>query len=68
MNLAETDCEVFCVTTGTAASALALASLCRPHQSVTCHQIAHIGTDGCGAPEFFSGVLAKTGHPWASLP
>jgi threonine aldolase len=51
----ETDCEVFFVATGTAANALALASLCRPHESVICHEFAHVETDECGAPEFFSG-------------
>jgi threonine aldolase len=47
----ETDCEVFFVSTGTAANALALATLCRPYHSVLCHADAHIQTDECGAPE-----------------
>ncbi len=51
----ETDCQVFFVATGTAANSLALASLCRSYQSVICHEFAHIETDECGAPEFFSG-------------
>jgi threonine aldolase len=50
-----TDCEVFFTATGTAANALALASLCRSYQSVICHEFAHIETDECGAPGFFSG-------------
>ena len=51
----ETDCEVFLVFNGTAANSLALAQMCRPHHSVICHEQAHIQTDECGAPEFFSG-------------
>lgn len=51
----ETDCESFLVFNGTAANSLALAQLCRPFESAICHQRAHIHTDECGAPEFFSG-------------
>jgi threonine aldolase len=51
----ETDCEVFFVSTGTAANALAVAQLCQPFHSVICHEQAHLQTDECGAPEFFSG-------------
>ncbi len=51
----ETDCDVYFVFTGTAANALALAHLCKPFQSVICHQHSHIQTDECGAPEFFTG-------------
>jgi threonine aldolase len=51
----ETDCEVFFVFNGTGANSLALAQLCRPFHSVLCHEHAHIETDECGAPEFFSG-------------
>ena len=40
---------------GTAANALALAQLCRSFHSIICHENAHIQTDECGAPEFFSG-------------
>lgn len=49
------DCEVFFVFNGTAANALALAQLCRSHQAVYCHEAAHVQTDECGAPEFFTG-------------
>lgn len=52
--LFETDCEVFFVFNGTAANALALASLCQSYHSVICHELAHIETDECGGPEFFS--------------
>ena len=51
----ETDCHVHFVFNGTAANSLALAQLCRPFHSIIAHQLAHIQTDECGAPEFFSG-------------
>jgi threonine aldolase len=51
----ETDCDVFLVCNGTAANGLALAQLGRSFHSVLCHESAHIQTDECGAPEFFSG-------------
>ena len=50
----ETDCDVYLVFNGTAANALALAQLCQSFHSVVCHQQAHIQTDECGAPEFFT--------------
>jgi threonine aldolase len=50
----ETDCQVFFVFNGTAANALALSSLCHSYHSIICHELAHIETDECGAPEFFS--------------
>jgi threonine aldolase len=50
----ETECQVFFVFNGTAANSLALASLCRSYHSVICHDLAHVETDECGAPEFFS--------------
>jgi len=53
-DLFETDCEVFFVFNGTAANSLALASLCQSYHSVICHELAHIETDECGGPEFFS--------------
>ncbi|MFV2068353.1 MAG: low specificity L-threonine aldolase [Pirellulales bacterium] len=52
--LFETDCEVFFVFNGTAANALSLASLCQSYHSIVCHELAHVETDECGAPEFFS--------------
>lgn len=48
------ECEVFFVFNGTAANSLALASLCQSYHSVICHELAHVETDECGAPEFFS--------------
>ena len=50
----EHDCEVFFVFNGTAANSLALASLCQSYQGVICADTAHVETDECGAPEFFS--------------
>ncbi|MCX8092223.1 MAG: low specificity L-threonine aldolase [Verrucomicrobiae bacterium] len=47
-------CEAFFVFNGTAANALALATLCRPYHSILCHELAHVETAECGAPEFFS--------------
>ncbi len=61
----QTDCEVFFVFNGTAANSLALASLCQSYHSILCHEIAHVETDECGAPEFFSNgtkVLLLTGE------
>ena len=51
----ETDCGVFFVFTGTAANALALAQMCQSFRGIICHQNAHIHTDECGGPEFFTG-------------
>jgi threonine aldolase len=52
--LFETDCEVFFAFNGTAANSLALAALCQSYHSVICSDTAHVETDECGAPEFFS--------------
>jgi threonine aldolase len=53
-DLFETDCEVFFVFNGTAANSLALASMCQSYHSIVCSETAHVETDECGAPEFFS--------------
>jgi len=50
----ETDCEVFFVFNGTSANSLSLASLCQSFNSILCHELAHIETAECGAPEFFA--------------
>lgn len=50
----ETHCEVFFVFNGTAANSLALASLSQSYHSILCHETAHVESDECGAPEFFS--------------
>ena len=49
-----TDCDVYFVFNGTAANSLALASLCQSYHGVICHELAHVETDECGGPEFFS--------------
>jgi threonine aldolase len=51
----ETDVRVFTVSSGTAANALALGTLCPPWGTVLTHAEAHIERDECGAPEFFTG-------------
>ena len=50
----ETHCEVFFVFNGTAANSLSLSHLCQSYHSILCHELAHVETDECGAPEFFS--------------
>lgn len=50
----EKDVAVFPVATGTAANALALATVTPHYGAVVCHEGAHIHVDECGAPEFFS--------------
>lgn len=54
-DLFETDCDVFFVFNGTAANALALAAICQRHHGILCHALAHVHTDECAAPEFFTG-------------
>jgi threonine aldolase len=53
-NVFETDCEVFFVFNGTSANSLTLASLCQSYHSILCHELAHVETAECGAPEFFA--------------
>lgn len=51
----EREVAVFPVITGTAANALALATLCPPYGAIFCHGESHIAVDECAAPEFFTG-------------
>jgi threonine aldolase len=51
----DADAEVFFVFTGSAANALALASICRSTDAVVCHAMAHVNVDECGGPEFMTG-------------
>jgi len=51
----ETECDVFFVFNGTAANAVVLAALCQRHHAILCHELSHVETDECGAPEFFTG-------------
>lgn len=50
-------CEVavFPVVTGTAANALALATLVPAYGAIYCHEEAHINLEEAGAPEFYAG-------------
>jgi threonine aldolase len=50
-----TEVRAFAVTSGTAANALALATLSPPYGAIFAHEEAHIATDECGAPGFFCG-------------
>ena len=51
---------VHLVATGTAANALALATLVDPFDTVFCSPVAHIEEDECNAPEFFTGGAKLT--------
>jgi threonine aldolase len=64
--LLDADAEVRFVASGTAANAIALASLCQPFESVLAHHHAHIIAEEAGAPVFFGGGLALVGLPGAS--
>lgn len=48
-------CRVWPVTSGTAANALALATMVPPYGAIVCHREAHIHVDEAGAPEFYTG-------------
>lgn len=50
----ERDVVAHPVISGTAANALALATVTPPHGAVFCHAESHIAVDECGAPEFFT--------------
>jgi threonine aldolase len=50
----ERPADVFFVFNGTAANSLALAAMCQSYHAILCHELAHVETDECGAPEFFS--------------
>ena len=53
--LFEREVAVFPVATGTAANALALATLTPPWGVIYGHRDAHFQVDECGAPEFYAG-------------
>ena len=50
-----TEVRVFVVATGTAANALALATVAPTYGAIFAHHEAHIAVDECGAPGFFTG-------------
>ncbi len=62
----DADAEVRFVTSGTAANAICLATLCRPFEAVLAHEHAHVATDETGAPGFFGHGLGIIGLAGAS--
>jgi len=48
------EAAIYLVSTGTAANALALATMTKPWETIFCHRVAHIEEDECGAPEFYA--------------
>lgn len=46
---------VYPTASGTAANALALSTMTPVFGNIYCHKLAHINTDECGAPEFYTG-------------
>jgi threonine aldolase len=64
--LLDVDAEIWFVASGTAANALALGALAKPHEAVLSHQHAHIAMDETGAPGFFGSGLGIIGLPGAS--
>jgi threonine aldolase len=65
-SLLDADVDVRFVASGTAANAIACATLCRPFEAVLAHAHAHICTDETGAPGFFGHGLGMIGLPGAS--
>jgi threonine aldolase len=53
-DLFETDAEILFMSTGSAANALALATMTPPYGAIYCHSDSHVNVDECGAPEFFT--------------
>ena len=51
----ETELEVYLAVTGTASNALSLSALAPVYGKIYCHELSHINTDECGAPELFTG-------------
>ena len=61
----EHEVAAFPLATGTAANALALATVVPPWGAVYCHEESHVQTDECGAPEFYAGGAKLIGLPGA---
>jgi threonine aldolase len=55
------EAAVHLVISGTAANALALATLSNPWEAVFCHKIAHVQVSEANAPEFYSGGAKMVG-------
>lgn len=64
--LLDADAEVHFVSSGTAANAVCLAALSRPHETVAAHEHAHVFTDEASAASFFGHGLGATPLPGAS--
>lgn len=60
------DADIRFTASGTAANALALATLAQPHEAVLAHEHAHVCTDETGAPGFFGAGVGLIGLPGAS--
>jgi threonine aldolase len=58
--LLDVDAEIWFVASGTAANAVALATLTKPHEAVLAHAHAHVTVDETGAPGFFGGGISLT--------
>ncbi len=54
------EAAVYLVATGTAANALALATLAKPWDTIFCTSLSHINEDECNAPELFTGGAKLT--------
>lgn len=61
--LFERPVTAFLIASGTAANALALASIVRPWGAVLTHEESHIAGSECGAPEFFTDGAKLVGLP-----
>ena len=62
----DADADIRFVFSGTAANAIALSMLARPHEAVLAHHAAHICTDETGAPGFFGQGVGLIGLPGES--
>jgi threonine aldolase len=54
------EAAVYLAATGTAANALALATMVEPFDTIFCSPVAHIQEDECNAPEFYTGGAKLT--------
>ncbi len=54
------EAAVYFTATGSAANALALATVTKPYQTIFCTPEAHIEEDECNAPEFYTGGAKLT--------
>jgi threonine aldolase len=64
--LLDADADVRFLASGTAANAVACATLVRPFEAMLAHEHAHILTDETGAPGYFAHGLGLIGLPGAS--